>query len=192
MTKYVLAGGYVRKAPDGGKAFVEELVKDFPEPVKVLDCVFARLKDRWSGVFEEDRQFFSEMTDRKFEMRLATLGDFVAEVAWADVVYFRGGFSHRLVELLNERSDWKTHIEGKTLAGTSAGADALGTYYYGLDTKEVREGTGLLPVKVISHFKSDYHGWEFDWDKAEAELKAYKEDLPLALLAEGEFKVFQQ
>jgi len=97
-----------------------------------------------------------------------------------------------MTESLVERPEWKKDLAGKTIAGSSAGADALSTYYYGLDTREVRSGTGLLPIKMIPHFKSDYHGWEFDWDKAEAELKAYKEDLPIMALREGEFKVFNR
>lgn len=93
---------------------------------------------------------------------------------------------------MRQYGPWTEHLAGKTVAGTSAGADALSKYYYGLDSLEARDGLGLVPVKTIPHFKSDYHGWEFDWDKAEAELKAYKEDLPLVALREGEFKVFQQ
>lgn len=57
-TKFILVGGYVRKAPDGGKTFVEELVKGFTEPVKILDCVFARLQSVWEKTLAEDREFF--------------------------------------------------------------------------------------------------------------------------------------
>jgi hypothetical protein len=93
------------------------------------------------------------------------------------------------VKALRECPEWINFLEGKTVAGTSAGGDALSRYYYGLDDKEMREGLGLVPLKFIPHFKSDYHGWEFDWDKAYNELKAYKEDLPILALAEGQFEI---
>ena len=193
MTKFILVGGYVQKALDGGRAFCEELVKDFSEPVKILDCMFARLPTVWEETFAKDKEFFlKQLPGKKLEFQLADLDTFISQVQWADAVYLRGGSSEELVKSLLERNEWSLDIEGKTVAGTSAGADALSKYYYGLDNLEVRRGFGLVPIKMIPHFKSDYHGWEFDWDKAEAELKAYKEDLPLVALREGEFKVFER
>ncbi len=193
MTKYILVGGYVRKAPDGGKAFCEELVRGFSEPVKILDCMFARLQSVWGKTFAEDKEFFANnLLGINIELQLAGLDTFDKQVAWADVIYLRGGSSEELVKSLRQHSNWVQYLDGKTVAGTSAGADALSAYYFGLDSLETRDGIGLVPVKTIPHFKSDYHGWEFDWDKAEAQLKAYKEDLPLVTLQEGEFRVFEQ
>lgn len=193
MTKFILVGGYVQKAPDGGRAFCEELVKDFSEPIKILDCVFARLPTVWGETFAKDKDFLkTQLPGKKIELKLAEFDMFVDQINWADVVYFRGGSSEELVKSLQQCSGWEKNIQNKTVAGTSAGADALSKYYYGLDNLEVRDGLGLVPVKMIPHFRSDYHGWEFDWDKAEAELKAYKEDLPLVALREGEFRVFER
>ena len=183
----------MHKAPDGGRAFCDELIKNFPEPVKILDCIFARLQTVWEETFAKDKEFFkTQLPGKKLEFQLAGLDAFTNQVKWADVVYFRGGSSEELVKSLLEHREWSSYLEGKTVAGTSAGADALSKYYYGLDNLEIQNGLGLVPVKTIPHFKSDYHGWEFDWDKAEAELKAYKEDLPLVPLREGEFKVFEK
>lgn len=193
MTKFILVGGYVQKAPDSGRAFCNELVKNFPEPVKILDCMFARLQTVWEETFAKDKEFFKiQLPDKKVELKLAKLDTFIDQVKWADVVYLRGGSSEELVKSLQERDGWTKFLDGKTIAGTSAGADALSKYYYGLDNLKIRNGLGLVPVKTIPHFKSDYHGWEFDWDKAKAELNAHKENLPLLALQEGEFKVFQQ
>jgi len=62
MTKYILAGGYIHKADDGGRSFCEELVKnfDFNKKVIILDCMFARPKDMWDKKLEEDREFLSK------------------------------------------------------------------------------------------------------------------------------------
>ena len=48
---------------------------------------------------------------------------------------------------------------------------------------------GLLPIKVLVHYRSNYNAPNINWDKAYAELKAYGEDLPILTLAEGEFVV---
>jgi hypothetical protein len=193
VTKFILVGGYIQKAPDGGKAFCEELVKDFPAPVKILDCMFARREEVWNESFAGDKELFAKyLPTNSFDLKLAEYEHFIEQVEWADAVFLRGGSSSELVDALKGQSGWTDYLEGKTVAGTSAGADALSTYYYGLDHLEMREGLGLLPVKVIPHFKSDYHGWEFDWDRAYAALKAYKEDLPVHALGEGQFEVLHK
>lgn len=55
--------------------------------------------------------------------------------------------------------------------------------------REAEEELGLVPVKAIVHWKSDYNSPNVDWDKGYDELKAYGEDLPVLTLGEGEFKV---
>ncbi len=191
MTKFILVGGYIQKAPDGGESFCKELIKGHSVPVKILDCIFARIKERWDESFLADRELFNKYIPEKFELHLADYENFIDQVKWADVVFLRGGSSEELIRALEERAKWKDHIEDKTIAGTSAGADALSTYYFGLDSLEARKGLGLVPIKVIPHFKSDYHGWEFDWNKAYSNLKSYKEDIPILALAEGQFEVMQ-
>lgn len=58
MTKYILVGGYPRKAEDGGKALAEEMMKGFEDPVKFLICYFARPRIQWEVNMGEDRLFF--------------------------------------------------------------------------------------------------------------------------------------
>ncbi len=125
-------------------------------------------------------------------MQLADPEKFAQQVDWADVVYLTGGFTDVLNSALKKDTRWLQYLEGKTIGGTSAGADVLGKYFYNLDTLVLGDGLGLLPIKVIPHWCSDYNAPNIDWDKAETELKAYKEDLPLVTLREGEFKVFTQ
>ena len=192
MTKFILVGGYIQKAHDGGRAFAEELMGDAPSP-RVLDCVFARPEEMWESTFEADKEFFDRMLpDKNIEFQLANPEHFVDQVRWATSIFFRGGTTEDLLKRLSMHPDWSNYLEGKTVAGTSAGADALAKYFYSLDTLELGEGLGLVFVKTIPHYRSDYNAPNIDWDKAEAELKAYKEDLPLVCLKEGEFRVFQQ
>jgi peptidase E len=189
MTKYILAGGYIQKAEDGGRAFCEELVKDVEvyRQVKILDCMFARPVDSWKEKLEEDHKLFSKFF-KNFKLVLADENKFTEQVKEADVVFLRGGETDMLLDRLNKSPDWTKELDGKTVAGTSAGAMALAKYSHALEKDELIEGLGVLPVKMIAHWKSTIY--DIDWEKALQQLKSYKEDLPLYTLAEGEFKVF--
>ncbi len=194
MTKYILVGGYVHKAQDEGKAFCEELIKGInKKPIKILDCMFARKKEDWQDSIDRDNIFFSKFI-KDFELELADPNNFTEQVKNSDVIYLRGGYTSPLMEALSKDKSWIKELDGKVLAGTSAGADAIAKYYTVLKTHRVGDGLGLLPVKFIPHWKSDYSDDEvrdINWDEELEKLKKYKEDLPMYTLTEGEFKIFE-
>jgi len=188
--KYILLGGYPSRASDGGKAFLEEFINGFEESVKILDCVFARPQGEWEEKVTEDREFFkTHLTGKKFKIELAQPEKFIDQVKWANAIYFCGGRTSQLKKILAESPGWERELEGKTIAGTSAGANMIAKYYYGLDGLRIGKGLGLLPIKVLVHYRSDYNAPNIDWNKTYAELKNHKEDLPLLTLAEGQFEV---
>ena len=193
MTKYILVGGYVHKALDGGKAFCEELIKDInKKPIKILDCTFARKPEEWKEVMEKDKLFLSKFIS-DFELELADPVNFTEQVKHSDVMYLKGGYTSPLMELLSKDMNWIKELDGKVVVGTSAGGDAIAKYYSVLKTSRVGDGLGLLPIKFIPHWKSDYSDEEvrdINWDTELQKLKDYKEELPIFTLAEGEFKVF--
>lgn len=193
MTKYILAGGYLHKAPDGGKAFLEELVKDFHlyRPVKILVCIFAEPEEKWEAKFNKDKEFFSQHLNN-FELELAYPDTFIEQVKSSDVIFLRGGATDSLMNLLNKSPSWTKELDSKTLAGTSAGGDVISKYSYNLDENKLTDCLGLLDIKFIPHFRSDYNAPNINWDKALAELKNYKEDLPVYALKEGEFVVINK
>ncbi len=92
MIKYILVGGYVHKAEDSGKAFCEELVRDYShkKTIKILDCMFARKKEDWQESIERDNMFFSKFISN-FELELADPDKFTEQVRNSDVIYLRGG-----------------------------------------------------------------------------------------------------
>ena len=181
------------KAADGGKAFCEELVKGFPEPVKILECIFAMPPERWEEKLASDKAFFAKnLSATKYELQLADPSTFTQQVQWANVVYLRGGETARLMSALAQTKGWSDHLNGKTVAGSSAGADALSKYYYCLDHLKLGEGLGLVSVKVLVHYQSNYNAPHINWDKAYAELQSYQEKLPVVTLHEGEFKVIEE
>ena len=191
MIKYILVGGYIQKTADRGRSFCEELVKnvDVYRPVKILDCMFARPINSWDEKLTEDNQMLSEFITN-FVLILADVNKFEDQVKDADVVFLRGGETDVLLDLLRKIPNWTKDLEGKTIAGTSAGAMAIAKYSHALEQDKLMEGLGLLPVKVVAHWKSDVY--EVDWDRALKEIKDYKEDLPVYTLAEGEFVVIKK
>lgn len=190
MTKYILIGGYPRKAEDGGKALAEEMVKGFEEPIKLLICYFARPRLQWELNMVEDHLFFGgHLSGKKVEYQMAKVDTFIDQIRWMDVMYIRGGTTETLLEKLAECPGWEKELEGKTIAGSSAGAMAIAKYWYGLDTLKLGDGLGFVPVKVLVHYRSNYNAPNVDWDRAETELKNYKETLPVLNLAEGQFEV---
>lgn len=193
MTKFILLGGFPQKADDGGKAFYEELVKGFQEPIKVLFCMFARPEGAWQKTFIEDQAIFAQhLPNKKLTLKMASPEKFLDQIRWANVIYFRGGITERLLEELKKQVGWEKIIQEKTIAGTSAGANVLAEYYAALDRPEAEKGLGLLPVKVIVHYRSDYNAPNIDWDKSYEQLKNTGEELPILALREGQFEIIER
>jgi peptidase E len=191
-TKYILVGGYPQKGLNEGKDFAEELVKDFGESVNILVCLFARTRDVWEKAYNQDVEAFQRhLPEKKLEIVMADPKKFIEQLKAADVLYLRGGSSTQLlVDTLKWYPDLKSMLQGKTVAGSSAGADAISQYYYGLDTPdEIKEGLGLLPVKVVVHYRSDYNAPNIDWDKVDALMENTHPEFPTLNLAEGQFEV---
>src|SRR5258708_5026731 len=100
MTKFILVGGYPRKASDGGRAFSQELVRGFKEPVKILDCLFARPRDIWAESFKQDQEFYTKnLPETKIELVMADPDIFLKQIAESDVIYVRGGDTRLLISV---------------------------------------------------------------------------------------------
>lgn len=189
MTKFILFGGSIYKASDGGQSFCDEFVKGFDAPVKILDCIFARPEGDWREQFKKDKAFFEEFLKGKFETNLATTKDFVEQMRWADAIYFKGGSTTLLMETLEQCPGWEKEIDGKTVAGGSAGANFFAVYGHSR-SQGIVEGFGILPIKVLPHYLSDYTP-ELDWNKIEQIMRERHPELPLYCLREGEYRVIE-
>lgn len=190
-TKFILVGAYPNVALDGGKGFCAELLKDVSAPARILICFFARPRAEWSKRFEYDKAFISgHLPGISFEAQLAEPEQFVEQARWANVIYLKGGDLEReQIDFLEKNSEWLNHIENKTVAGTSAGADALSKYFYAIDRLQIETGLGVLPIKMIPHYLSKNNYPDVDWPKAMRELNEHGEKLLIVALREGEFKV---
>lgn len=186
--KIILVGGYPHKAKDGGKAFYESLVKGFPEPVKVLVCLFARPRGNWEDAFLQDKNYFAtNLPNVNIEIKLATQENFLEELGWCNAIYFRGG-DINLVPFMSQYPNWQNYLEEKVVAGSSMGAYMLSKYYFDITSNTIKNGTGITNTKVIVHWKSQLPEYvNTKWEDGYKELVDYKENLPTYKLAEGEF-----
>ena len=69
---------------------------------------------------------------------------------------------------------------GKIVAGDPAGGNVLCEFFYSPKTDEIFEGLGMMPIKMIPHYKEEY-GDKFG---------VVGLDLEAVLLPEYTFKVF--
>lgn len=104
----------------------------------------------------------------------------------ADVVYFSGGSTENLLTALRNYPNLKEKLEGKTVAGSSAGAYALSTFFSSHYEDKAVEGLGIAPVRVDTHFESETMPPK---PGAIESLKNIAQGLKLIVLKEGEWKV---
>jgi peptidase E len=191
MTKFILIGGYPYRAKDGGEALCQEAVKGFGQPIKFLICLFARPKETWDDLYLQNMNFFQKyLSNIEIDFALAQEKSFVDEIKKSDVIYFSGGDTTMLTNMLNNCSKWTDTLQSKTVMGSSAGTDILSTYNYDLELNRCADGYGLVPVKTMVHYQSEEYTPSIGWKNAYEELKNYKKDMPIWALKEGECKVY--
>ncbi|MBP9748263.1 MAG: Type 1 glutamine amidotransferase-like domain-containing protein [Candidatus Pacebacteria bacterium] len=196
MTKYILNSGGVSNNPDLAKKFYAEIFEGLNKNPRLLICAFAQPREDWDQRFKDDQEgmsnLFPEGVDPVFE--LAFPEKFEEQVKKADVVYIHGGDDY-LLQFWLKQFDLPKIWEGKVVATSSAGSDALVKYFWTCDWRQCMDGMGILPVKFLPHFGSTYGADDsrgpIDWNKGLEELKKYKEDLPVYALKEGEYQVFE-
>ena len=196
MTKYILNSGGVSNNPDLAKKFFAEILKGLDSSPRILICAFAQPREDWDKRFKDDQEsrsnFFPEGVDPVFE--LAFPEKFEEQVRKADVVYIHGGDDY-LLQFWLKQFDLLKIWEGKVVATSSAGSDALVKYFWTCDWRQCMDGLGILPIKFLPHYESAYGADDsrgpIDWNKGLEELKNYKENLPIYALKEGEYEVFE-
>ena len=181
-TKYILHGGFhPGQTDEDNRDFFREILREAPEHAKVLLVPFAKNVDRVlpattkiSGEFEKNKW------QQKIVIEVATEENFIQQVISADVIYFQGGVSLKLLDVLKKYPDLKKSVQGKIVAGESAGANVLGAFFYSPHANEVYEGLGFVPVKVIPHYTKEYEG----------RLDAVGQGIELLALPEYSYKIF--
>jgi len=188
MTKYILHGGYISNPSESNKQFFAEMVKDSDNQVTILCVYFAREKQEWSQLFEQDKKLFLERAKFKQPPKFILAQDnpekFIQQIRDSDTIYMRGGKDFYLIEFMKSIKNLKQLLKNKIVGGSSMGAYVIAKYYYSNDEDRLREGRGLLPIKVFAHYN------ESKADKLE-QLKNYKEDLETYPVADEKFVVIK-
>lgn len=188
MTKYILHGGFTGEDNDLNHAFYEELARDIPNEGTILLCYFASREDDNTNKFKEDGERITKYSHGKhFTFLFATQEEFLNQLKQSDALYIRGGSTNKLLRVLRDYKDFTVMFLNKTIAGSSAGAYALAKYGSSHSESEVREGLGVVPVRLVCHFESPKLPPDM---RAVEELARTAEDLELVTLKDFEWRVF--
>ena len=190
-TKVILHGGFTRKKNDLNKSFFKEFLEDIKEQGTVLVVMFASRADSPQEHFESVRDMFSEHADGKvLNYEMADQEDFIKQLELSDGVYIQGGSTDKLLSILRlyDQTELRNSLKGKTIAGSSAGAYALAKYGASHHSSEVRPGLGIVPVRVVCHYKSSELPPHEEATKA---LEETHSDLDIIYLKDCEWEKFR-
>lgn len=196
MTKYILYSG--GSNPEKASLFNNEILKGLGVQPKILFCFFARAREDWEELFDKYKNNFLKTIEGniKPEMELAFPDKFSEQVKKNDVVILLGGDDYLLQYWLNQYSLPKIW-EGKVVASSSAGSNALVNSFWTCDWRKSIDGLNILPIKFISHFNSNFGDndprGKIDWKKAYKEISEYgNKSLEVNALEEGDFMVIEK
>jgi len=187
MIKFILHGGQTGLDRESNNKFFKEIAKSGS---KVLLVYFAKPRKEWEEKsFQDMNRIQAACKTKALEYMVANPEIFEEQIEWSNVVYFRGGSGHLIIEPLRKIKNWNKLLDGKTVAGSSAGANVWAKYYYDQDYPEtIEEGLGVLPIKTICHFGSgNCYGKDFELELEK--LIAHKEDIETIPLREGEYTI---
>jgi len=198
MTKYILNSGGIRNQPKLKQKFHQEIVNGLGSNPKFLLCNFAQGREYWEMKFPGYADSIKRDMPNgiKPTFTLAMPESFQKQCLASDIIYFHGGDDHLLQYWMNQ-FDTKKIFKNKVIATNSASSDMLSASFWTGDWRQCYDGFGILPIKIIAHYKSNYGDDDtrgsIDWQKAYDELAGYGDkDLPIYALKEGEFVIFEQ
>ena len=197
MTKYILYSGGMKKSSDKGKKFFEEVFKGLGKNPKLLVCNFAQPRENWEEKFAQDQEHLRELFTEDIEpiLTLAFPDKFEQQIKECDAIYIRGGDDH-LIQYWLHQFDLPKIWEGKAVSAISAGSNALSTYFWTCDWRQCMDGLGILPIKFLAHYESEYgvndSRGPVGWERGRSELEKFGDaNLPIYALKEGEFEIFE-
>jgi len=198
MTKYVLNSGGLRNNPKKGKEFLDEIIKGLGSKPKMLLTLFAQPREYWEKKFEQHQNELNDRTSEDLEIsfELAFPDTFKDQIQNNDIVYIHGGDDY-LTKYWFKQFDLPVIWENKVIATSSAGSNVLTMHYWTCDWRKCMDGLGILPIKFIPHYKSEFGSDDprgpIDWETAHKELEEYGDkSLPIHALEEGSFIVIEK
>lgn len=193
-TIFILAGGNDQKSTDYGYNLSKEIAKHVSNP-KILSCFFASPRETWEEKVEDWKSWFSDHFTQLLSYAYAEPESFLEQIDAADVIYFHGGDTRLLLDVLPNAEDLKRHFEGKVIVGSSAGANMLAHYYWSSARGVMGEGKGILDINTMVHYGAlnvgDHKRTFEDWKREEAELEKVGGQ-PVTRLPEGRFIIVER
>ncbi len=183
MTKYILHGGVTKGADPMNDSFFQEVTRESAGKTRILLNYFARKPEEYEQSAKEDKKRFLENsphTDVEFD--IADPHRLAEQLERCPIMYIKGGNTPLLLKLLSHAQDFRKCINGRVIAGVSAGVNVLSAYYWSNHNTRIMEGLGILNIKVICHFHPEDN-------EIVKKLLSYKEDLPLLTLPEYHWAV---
>ncbi|MDD2680747.1 MAG: Type 1 glutamine amidotransferase-like domain-containing protein [Patescibacteria group bacterium] len=162
MTKFILHGGETGIPNEHNKAFYQEWVKDFGDNKvpTILLVYFSRPEEIWDDLEKSDKERFANYTnDRVANFMVASndMDKFKEQIEEADVLYFRGGETQKIVDTMKSiKDEFLLLIDGKTYAGSSAGVMFL-SHYSKSNERDWQKYLGLLPIDSFVHYSREKH-----------------------------------
>jgi peptidase E len=181
-TKYILHGGSAQHTNEDNDLFFKEILKSTPDKVKILLVHFAGTEDRKELNWQKDTaQFIRNKGNKEIEFQLAEEANFLEQIKNADVIYFGGGTTVNLINALTKFKNLKEALEGKIVAGESAGANTFCSYCYSKSGGGVIKCLGIVPVFMFPHYDTNI----------EADLGSVPQDIEKVFLPSYKFKTFE-
>jgi hypothetical protein len=163
-----------------------------------LLCNFAQGREYWERKFDSYCRSISEDTPDGIEptYALAMPAVFEQQCQDSDIIYFHGGDDH-LLQYWMRQFNLTRIFKSKVVATSSASSDMLATHHWTCDWRQCADGLGVLPIKFIPHYLSDFGDDDprgpINWSKAYNDLATYGDrNLPIHALKEGEFIILEQ
>ena len=154
-TVFYLHGGNTDKDTiDNKRLFTKSL--DVINAKNILVVYFAKPRDTWDAQYLYDKKKFSAFKkDKVVELASLDKAIFIKQVEAAEVIFIRGGDTDVLLTELKEISGLQDLIRGKVVIGSSAGALVFARYYWSNSKSVIRNGLGILPIKLFCHYTAD-------------------------------------
>ena len=190
MTNFILAGGNDRTT-DGYGVRLAETLKSLGVGNRILSCLFSQAPADRHARFLEMQKWFEETLEPDVSVEEAREETFYEQLKMVDILYLHGGETLRLIDALPDFKKFAESIEGKTVIGSSAGANYLSTTFYSPSAKKIRQGTGVAGVATVVHFGALDKLSHEEWMSVADEVKSV-DGKSVHLLAEGQFVVIHR
>jgi peptidase E len=177
-TTFILHGGFAVSDKQEDDLFFQEILRTAPQNTHVLLVYFASEASRIPIYEKSDiEQFEKNKGERVLSFEVARDELFLEQAQKADILYLHGGRSEKLLQTLKNYPSLVNHLRGKIIGADSAGANILSSVFYS-KSMGVGEGFGIIPTKLICHFKEEMRTC----------LDHTRLDLPTLYLSEYQFK----